>query len=334
MRIKISPKDKIFIAGANGMVGTAIKRALMRIDFGSKNKKINILAPSRTELNLLDSEAVKRWFSNNKPTIVILAAAKVGGIFANSKYPVNFLLDNLKIQTNVLETSWEYGVKRLMFLGSSCIYPKIVKQPIKEESLLENYLEKTNEAYAIAKIAGLKLCESLRTQYGFDGLCLMPTNLYGPNDNYDLKNSHVMAALIRKFITAKTKKLKSVICWGSGEVYREFMHVDDLAEAIIFCIEEWYLQNDCAPKDIYGNKLNFLNVGTGIEISIKELAHKIAKLTEFNGEIIWDKSMPDGTPRKRLDVTRINQLGWKAKINLDQGVKETIDNLRNFDFNN
>ena len=316
--------QKIFIAGANGMVGSSIKRALNKLD---NINQINILAPTRKELDLLDSRSVKEWFNLNNPSIVILAAAKVGGIHANASFPADFLIENIKIQTNVIESSFNQGVKRLLFLGSSCIYPKYASQPIKEESLLKDNLEKTNECYAIAKITGLKLCEALRTQHNFDAISLMPTNLYGPNDNYHPTNSHVVAALIRKFLIAKKKNLPSVSCWGSGSVLREFMHVDDLADAIIFCLENWYPSNNKAPKDYYGNSLNHLNVGTGKDISIKQLAQKIAYITNFKGNILWDNSYPDGTPRKILDVSRINKMGWNAKIDLDSGLSKTIEEL-------
>ena len=327
MKNKLLKTDKIFIAGSSGMVGSAIKRKLLSYDFGIKNNNSNILSPAKKELNLLDSLSVRNFFELEKPKIVILAAAKVGGIYANSHYPADFLLENLKIQTNVIESAWTQGVKRLIFLGSSCIYPKFSAQPIKEESLLKSELEKTNEPYAIAKIAGLKLCESLRTQYGFDAISLMPTNLYGPNDNYHPQNSHVIAALIRKFLIAKKNNISSVECWGTGSAYREFMHVDDLADAIIFCIENWHPADKNSPKDSSGNQLNHLNVGTGKDISIKELSIKIAKLTEYKGKIIWDKSKPDGTPKKVLDVTRINNLGWHAKIDLMTGLSRTIEKL-------
>ena len=223
-------KERIFLAGASGMVGSSIQRALLNIEFFG-NSHI-LLTPTRKELNLLDEISVKNWFVKNKPTIVILAAAKVGGILANSRYPGDFIFQNLKIQTNIIESAWITGVKRFVFLGSSCIYPKNSLQPIKEEALLNNSLESTNEYYAIAKIAGLKLCEALRKQYGFDAISLMPTNLYGPNDNYHPENSHVMAALIRKFLIAKKENLPSVTCWGTGKVFREFMHVDDLADGL------------------------------------------------------------------------------------------------------
>tara|TARA_B100000242_G_scaffold292427_1_gene267824 strand:- start:203 stop:1207 length:1005 start_codon:yes stop_codon:yes gene_type:complete len=321
-------KDIIFLAGSRGMVGSAIKRKLENLGYGKSQKEFILLTPTRRELDLLDDISVKKWFKENKPKIVILAAAKVGGIFANSHYPADFLIENIRIQANVIEASFACEVKRLLFLGSSCIYPKYSSQPIQEEALLTNSLESTNEPYAIAKIAGLKLCEALRSQYGFDAISLMPTNLYGPNDNYHETNSHVMAALIRKFLVAKRDNLASVTCWGSGNVHREFLHVDDLAEAVYFCLKNWFPSKNNAPKDSLGRTLNHLNIGTGKDISIRELAEKIAYLTNFKGNILWDTSKPDGTPKKLLDVSRINKLGWHAKINLDSGLKKTIDSLR------
>ena len=318
--------QRIFIAGSTGMVGSSIKRAILK-KMDSREENAILLTPSRKELNLLDSNLVKNWFIKEKPTIVILAAAKVGGILANSKYPANFLIDNIKIQTNIIESSLSCGVKRLLFFGSSCIYPKHASQPIKEEELLSDYLEKTNECYAIAKIAGIKLIEALRNQFKFDAISLMPTNLYGPNDNYHPTNSHVVASLIRKFLIAKRDRLPSVTCWGSGSVYREFMHVDDLAEAAIFCLENWFPFKETAPKDIFGNALSYLNVGTGKDITIKELAKKIALIANYEGEILWNNSMPDGTPRKVLNVSRLMNLGWDPKINLNYGLTETIKNL-------
>ena len=319
----ITERDKIFLAGSSGMVGSAIKRNLLKKSF----KEENILSPSRNELNLFDGDAVKRWFLRNKPNIVILAAARVGGILANSLYPVNFLNENLKIQINVIENAYLTGVRRLLFLGSSCIYPKYVSQPIFEESLLGGALETTNESYAVAKIAGLKLCEAFRKQYGFDAISLMPTNLYGPNDNYHPEESHVMAALIRKFVIAKKNNLPFVTCWGSGNVYREFLHVDDLAEAVYFCLSNWDPSKIESPKDNFGRSLNHLNVGTGKDILIKDLAIKVAEILSYEGKILWDKSKPDGTPRKVLEVSRINKIGWSAKIDLDLGIKETIKNF-------
>ena len=297
---KISLKDKFFVAGSRGMVGSSICRALQNNGYGSAKNESVILAPSRQELNLLESEKVKNWFNKNKPTVVILAAAKVGGIYANNTYPGDFILENIKIQTNIIEASWEIGVKRLLFLGSSCIYPKNAPQPIIEDYLLKGELEKTNEPYALAKIAGIKLCESLRKQYNFDAISLMPTNLYGPGDNYHKKNSHVMASLIRKFCDAKINNDKKVICWGTGEPMREFLHVDDLGSAVIFCLENWDPNAINAPIDKEGNPLTHLNVGTGQDISIKDLSKKIAQFSNFNGEICWDSSMPDGTKKNNL----------------------------------
>ena len=327
MKKKIEKNEKIFIAGSNGMVGSSIKRSLLKKYFCQSNKFLNLLTPSRIELDLLDSESVTNWFVKEKPNIVILAAAKVGGIHANYKYPSEFLLENIKIQTNIIEAALREGVRRLLFLGSSCIYPKYATQPIKEEELLNGYLEKTNESYAIAKITGIKLCEALRNQYNFDAIALMPTNLYGPNDNYHPLNSHVVPSLIRKFSIAKRDNLPSVTCWGSGLVYRELMHVDDLADAAIFCLENWFPSEIDAPKDNSGKPLNYLNVGTGKDISIKELAKKIADIVKFDGEIIWDKNMPDGTPRKVLDISRLKELGWKSKIDLNTGLTNTINAL-------
>ena len=324
---KISKLDKIFLAGSTGMVGSAIKRKLIKFGLTKNWDNKNLLMPPKKELNLLNLESVNRYFSREKPSIVILAAARVGGIFANSNFPADFLIENLKIQTNVIESAWKQGVKRLLFLGSSCIYPKLAIQPIQEEALLKNDLEKTNEYYAIAKIAGLKLCESLRIQYGFDAISLMPTNLYGPNDCYHNENSHVVAALIRRFINAKKENLSTVTCWGTGSVYREFMHVDDLADAVIFCLKNWNPNSKNAPRDSSGKPLYHLNVGTGKDISIKELALKIAKIINYNGKILWDHSKPDGTPRKVLNVSKINELGWKSKIDLDYGLRETMENV-------
>tara|TARA_B100001093_G_scaffold234849_1_gene225185 strand:- start:104 stop:1102 length:999 start_codon:yes stop_codon:yes gene_type:complete len=332
MKKKIDKNERIFIAGSNGMVGSSIKRALLKNPSNKTNNILNLLTPSRLELDLLDSNAVKNWFKKEKPNIVILAAAKVGGIHVNSKYPTEFLLENIKIQSNIIEAALREGVRRLLFLGSSCIYPKYATQPIKEEELLNGYLEKTNESYAIAKITGIKLCEALRKQYNFDAISLMPTNLYGPNDNYHPLNSHVVPGLIRKFSIAKRDNLSSVTCWGSGLVCRELMHVDDLAEAVIFCLENWFPSEIDAPKDNSGNPLNYLNVGTGKDISVRELAKKIAEIVKFDGEIFWDKTMPDGTPRKVLEISRLKNLGWESKIDLKSGLTNTINalNFSNF----
>ena len=241
--------------------------------------------------------------------------------------PTEFLLENLKIQTNIIETSWKTGVKRLLFLGSSCIYPKFANQPIDEESLLSGELESTNQWYAIAKISGIKLCEALRRQYDFDAISLMPTNLYGPGDNYHPQNSHVMASLINKFHYACKESLPNVTCWGTGKPYREFLHVDDLGDAVLFCLEHWDPNSKNAPSDKYGNKLSLLNVGSGVEITIKDLAKKISKLLNYNGNILWDDSKPDGTPRKKLNSLKINQLGWHSKISLDEGILKTARGL-------
>ena len=327
MNKKINPEDRFFIAGASGMVGSAICRTLKENGYGDSTKGGNLFTPSRNELNLLNINAVENWFNLNKPSVVIIAAAKVGGIFANSSMPTEFLLENLKIQTNIIETAWKNGVKRLLFLGSSCIYPKFAAQPINEESLLSGALESTNQWYAIAKIAGIKLCEALRKQYDFDTISLMPTNLYGPGDNYHPQNSHVMASLIKKFHNAAKNSLPKVVCWGTGKPYREFLHVNDLGNAILFCLENWDPNSKFAPKDQDGDIISILNVGSGVEISIKDLANKISKLTNFKGEIIWDNSKPDGTPRKKLNCNKINKLGWQPKISLDEGIRQTLNDL-------
>ena len=316
-KMLISKEHKIFIAGHKGMVGNAIKQSLIRKGY------LNLLCPSREELNLLDFNKVENWFKNNSPDIVILAAAKVGGIYANSNYPVEFLLENLKIQNNVIENAWKYKVKRFLFLGSSCIYPKLAKQPLKEEYLLNGSLEKTNESYAIAKIAGIKLCNALRNQYGFDVISLMPTNLYGKGDNYHSRNSHVLPSMINRFYEAKIKGTKEVMCWGTGSPKREFLFVDDLADASIFVLEKVSKKN----KHLYDNENNFngiINVGSGTEISIKELAKLVSSIIGYEGKIIWDSSKPDGTPRKLLDVSRLNKIGWKSKTTLQKGIEITL----------
>ena len=312
----ISKTYKIFIAGHSGMVGSAIKRSLIKKGY------TNLLCPSRKELNLLSFHEVENWFKNNKPDIVILAAAKVGGIYANSEYKADFILENLKIQNNVIENAWKSNVKRFLFLGSSCIYPKLAEQPLKEKYLLTGPLENTNESYAIAKIAGIKLCSALKSQYGFDAISLMPTNLYGQGDNYHALNSHVLPAMIRKFYEAKTKGLDHVECWGTGSPKREFLLVDDLADACIFVLENISTDN----KTLYENKNNYcgiLNVGVGLDISIQDLAKMIASIIDYKGEIIWDSSKPDGTPRKLLDISKLSEMGWKAKTSLKKGIRLT-----------
>ena len=320
----IEKSERIFIAGANGMVGNSIKRRLIKFGYGKNEHNGILLTPTKKDLDLLNYNEVEAWFIKNKPTIVILAAAKVGGIQANNSMPADFILENLKIQSNVIENSWKANVKRFLFLGSSCIYPKFARQPIKEEYLLEGQLETTNEYYSVAKIAGLKLCQALRNQYGFDSISLMPTNLYGPGDNYHPENSHVMASLISKFSKASMESKSFVECWGTGAPLREFLHVDDLGDAVVFCLEYWQPTSENSPKDLYGNTLSHLNVGTGKDISIKQLAKKIAIYSGYNGKIIWDESKPDGTPKKQLDISKITQLGWIPKIKLDDGIKETI----------
>ena len=315
----INKNNLVYVAGHNGMVGKAITRLL------KSNSYKNLLLPKRKDLNLLNTIEVENWFYENKPEVVILAAAKVGGIQANNNYPADFILENIKIQTNIIENSWKSGVKRFLFLGSSCIYPKLAPQPLKEEYLLTGQLEPTNEPYAIAKIAGIKLCSALKKQYGFDAISLMPTNLYGPGDNYNLKISHVMPALIRKFYEAKLKNKSEVICWGSGTPKREFLYVDDLAEATIFILE------NISSKSRFDNNFSLnldslINVGTGSDISIKDLAEMIAQEIGYTGKIKWETSRPDGTPRKLLDVSQLQKLGWQAKTSLKKGIKLTISN--------
>ena len=310
----INPDDRIFIAGHRGMAGSAICRALNAAGYQQQ------LTTPRQDLDLLDSTAVEAWFNAQRPNVVVLAAAKVGGILANNNYPADFLLDNLKIQNNVIEAAWRHSVRRLLFLGSSCIYPKFAEQPIREESLLTGMLEPTNEWYAIAKIAGIQLCRSLRIQHGFDAISLMPTNLYGPGDNYHPSHSHVMAALIRRFSEATRSGADEVVCWGTGSPRREFLHVDDLAKAAVFCLEHW-------QHDPSSTEPAFLNVGTGVDLSIKELAEQIASATGFRGTIRWDTTKPDGTPRKLLDISRLSAMGWQASIPLAQGLKQVIADL-------
>ena len=309
----ITRDDRIFIAGHRGMAGSAICRAFRMSGYN------NLLTATRADLDLEDLQAVQSWFSEHQPSVVVLAAAKVGGIQANNSYPADFLLKNLKIQTNVIETAWRFGVRRMLFLGSSCIYPKFAEQPIREEALLTSFLEPTNEWYAIAKISGLKLCEALRRQHEFDAISLMPTNLYGPGDNYHSTNSHVIPALIRRFHEAIERGDSSVTCWGTGTPMREFLHVDDLGEACVFSLECWQPAIE---------EPNFLNVGTGADITINALAKAVASATGFQGEILWDSSKPDGTPRKQLDVSRLAALGWRARIPLVDGLASTVDDFR------
>ena len=294
--------NKIYIAGHRGLVGSALVRNL------KENGYNNLILKTRQELGLLNQEAVADFFEKEKPDYVFLAAAKVGGIKANSDYPAQFIYENLQIQNNIIHSAYKNHVEKLLFLGSSCIYPKFAKQPIKEEYLLTGELEASNEPYAIAKIAGMKMCEFYNRQYKTNFISVMPTNLYGPNDNYDLENSHVLPAMIRKIHEAKERGDKELELWGSGKPRREFLHVDDLADACVFLMKNY-------------NKSEFVNIGTGLDITIKELAETIRDIVGFNGKIKWNTSMPDGTPRKLLDVSRINGLGWKYKIDLREGIE-------------
>ena len=314
----ISKDNKIVIFGATGMAGSAISRSL------KKNGYKNIVEPSRQQVNLLNFSEVKNWFEFANPEVVIIAAAKVGGIHANNNYAADFILENLKIQNNIIEIAWKNNVKKLLFLGSSCIYPKFSKQPIIEEELLKSDLEPTNQWYAIAKISGIKLCEALKRQYDFNAISLMPTNLYGPGDNYHPQNSHVLPSLIRRFHEAKLRKKKEVICWGDGSPLREFLHVDDLGDACVFALEKWDLNQKESPKNKNGDILHFLNVGTGKDISIKDLSELIMRLIGYEGQIKWDLNKPNGTPKKQLNVERINSLGWYSKISLESGLEDTI----------
>lgn len=301
--------SRIYVAGHRGMVGSAIVRALEGAGYRQ------IFTRDSSELNLMDQQAVRRFFAEVNPEYVFLAAAKVGGIQANNIYRAEFIYNNLMIEANVIHASHESQVKKLLFLGSSCIYPKMAPQPLTEDSLLTGLLEPTNEPYAIAKIAGIKLCEAYRDQYGDNFISAMPTNLYGPNDNYDLQNSHVLPALIRKFHNAKQTGQPSVTLWGTGTPMREFLHVDDLAEACVFLMKHY----DEKP---------FVNVGTGTDVTIKTLAELVQKITGFEGQIHWDTSKPDGTPRKLMDVKRIHALGWHHSIALDQGIRAVYEDFK------
>lgn len=303
--------NRIFVAGHRGLVGSAIVHELVARGYS------NIITRTRTELDLCDAIAVQTFFEVERPDIVCLAAARVGGILANVQQPAQFIYENLAIQTNVIHSAWRSKVKKFIFLGSSCIYPKIAPQPIKEEYLLSGSLETTNEAYAIAKIAGLKMCQAYRRQYGFPSISLMPTNLYGPNDNFDLNSSHVLPALIRKFHQAKQNNAESVEVWGSGRPRREFLHVDDLARAVQFILEKPFGEIETiAPDCIY-------NVGTGVDIEIADLAEIIRRCIGAKATIRFNPEKPDGTPRKLLDVSRMHNLGWSAKIPIEEGIADT-----------
>lgn len=310
------------------MAGSAIERALRRRGYGDRREDGVLLTPRRQDLDLLDGQAVSSWLRKQKPDVVVLAAATVGGIEANRSRPADFLLENLRIELEVIENAWRTGVRRLLFLGSSCIYPKFAAQPIVEEALLTSALEPTNKWYAIAKISGIKLCEALRRQHAFDAISLMPTNLYGTGDNYHETGSHVVPALIRRFHEAKISNTPSVTCWGSGNPLREFLHADDLGEACVFALENWTALGENAPKDKQGEPLAFMNVGTGVDLSILELAKKVAQTVNYNGKIEWDTSKPDGTPKKQLDVSRLLELGWKAKITLEEGLTMAYEDYK------
>lgn len=305
---------KVYIAGHKGLVGSALFRRLSNDEGNFK-----IILRDKEELDLLNREAVFNLFKAQKPDWVFLAAAKVGGIYANSTFPVEFLLENTRVQNNVIEAAFENGVKKLLFLGSSCIYPKLAPQPIKEEYLLSSGLEKTNEAYAIAKIAGIKLCNSYNSEYGTDYISVMPTNLYGLNDNYHQQNAHALPMLLRRFHEAKINNKKEVSIWGSGTPMREFMFADDLADACVF------LMKNKTSKEIG----ELINIGTGIDCTILELAQTIKKVVGYNGDIVLDRTKPDGTPRKLLDVSRLKALGWVAKTSLEDGLKKTYNDFLN-----
>ena len=299
----MNKKDKIYIAGHRGMVGSAISRKLAKEGFE------NIIVRTSAELDLRNQGDVHEFFESEKPDFVFMAAAKVGGILANNTYRADFLYDNIMIQNNVIHASFQNDVKKLMFLGSSCIYPKMAPQPLKEEFLLTGELEPTNEPYAIAKIAGIKMCDAFRSQYGCNYISVMPTNLYGPNDNYDLSNSHVLPALIRKFHEAKLNQSPEVVIWGTGRPRREFLHADDLADACYFLMQNY-------------NEPGLINIGTGEDIEIGELAKLVSKIVGYEGSIVHDHSKPDGTPRKLMDVTKLAKLGWTASIGLEEGIRK------------
>jgi len=301
--------DKIYIAGHRGMVGSAIVRKLQKEGFD------NLVVRSSSELDLKNQQDTNAFFEKEKPEYVILAAAKVGGILANNIYRADFLYENIMIQSNAIHAAYQSGVKKLLFLGSSCIYPKLAPQPLKEEYLLTGELEPTNEPYAIAKIAGIKMCDAYRSQYGCNFISVMPTNLYGPNDNYDLNSSHVLPALIRKFHEAKLNNEHTVTLWGTGKPLREFLHADDLADACFFLMQNY-------------NDSGHLNIGVGEDISIKDLALLIKKIVGYTGEIKHDLTKPDGTPRKLMDVGKLNKLGWKASVSLDDGILEVYEEYR------
>lgn len=302
----LSKSDKIFVAGHRGMVGSALVRRLEAEGF------TNVLKRDRSQLDLTDESAVAKFFADEPPDVVVVAAAKVGGIKTNNEYPVEFLLENLRIQNNIIRSAFEAGARKLLFLGSSCIYPKFAPQPIPETALLTGPLEPTNEAYAIAKIAGIKLCQAYAREYGATFISVMPTNLYGPNDSFDLETSHVLPALLRKAHDAKTRNENKLIVWGTGKPRREFLHVDDLASACLLLLEKY-------------DSPEIVNIGCGEDITVRELAELICDVVGFNGELVWDATKPDGTPRKLLDITKIRALSWQPTIPLRQGIAQTYE---------
>jgi GDP-L-fucose synthase len=307
--------SKIYIAGHRGMVGSSILRALQAKGY------TNFVLKTSTELDLRNQQAVADFFALEKPDYIFLAAAKVGGIVANNTYRADFIYENMMIQSNVIHQAYLNGVKKLLFLGSSCIYPKLAPQPLKEEYLLTGLLEPTNEPYAIAKIAGIKMCDAYRAQYGCNFISVMPTNLYGPNDNYDLNNSHVLPALLRKFITAKNNRDAAVTIWGTGSPLREFLHADDLAAACLFLMDNH-------------NEAGLVNIGVGEDISILDLAKMVKQIVGYEGEILTDTSKPDGTPRKLMDVSKLTNLGWKASISLEEGINKVYEEIKDRDWSN
>ncbi|WP_026768021.1 GDP-L-fucose synthase [Asinibacterium sp. OR53] len=304
---------KIYVAGHRGMVGSAIVRKLEAEGYN------NLLLRTSQELDLRNQQAVNDFFAKEKPDYVFLAAAKVGGIVANNTYRAEFIYENLMIESNVIHAAYVNKVTKLLFLGSSCIYPKLAPQPLKEDSILSGYLEPTNQPYAIAKIAGIELCDAYRAQYGCNFISAMPTNLYGPNDNYDLEKSHVLPALLRKFITAKKNNDPQVVLWGTGSPRREFLYVDDLADACLFLMEQY-------------NEAGLVNIGIGDDLTIKDLAELVKKNTGYQGSIVWDTAKPDGTPRKLMDVSKLKQLGWEAKITLANGITKVYEQVKDFDW--
>jgi GDP-L-fucose synthase len=304
--VQLKKSDSIFVAGHHGMVGSAMMRRLEAEGFS------NVVTRDSSELDLIDETGVVKFFTEQKPAFVILAAAKVGGIKANNDYPVEFLLENLRIQNNVIRTAYQTGVRKLLFLGSSCIYPKFAPQPIPESALLTGPLEPTNEAYAVAKIAGVKLCQAYAREYGANFISVMPTNLYGPNDNFDLETSHALAALLRKAHEAKKRNEKKLIVWGTGKPRREFLHVDDLAVACLLLLEKY-------------DSPEIINIGCGEDVTIRELVEVICDVVGFDGELVWDNTKPDGTPRKLLDISRIRALGWQPAITLRNGIAQTYE---------